>query len=112
MYLFLISLTFEVKSSIKAKWLSFIKTISDKFILWFFPPPHLTAYFDTFLKPGRVFLVSNIPALDPFIILTNWFVVVAIPESFCIKFKAVLSPASNGAAGPLTVNITSPFFTD
>ena len=71
-------------------WLSLIRISSLKLYLWLWPPPFLTAYFSSVLKLGVVFLVQQI-LVFLLIFFTNWLVIVAIPEAWLRKFKAVLS---------------------
>ena len=70
------------------------------------PPPNLTAYFCITLKVGIVFLVQQILQFL-FTSLTNWLVLVAIPEIWLIKFNATLSAIKIFSALPSIVTITA-----
>ena len=74
-------------------WLSLIKTSSLRLYLWLKPPPFLTAYFSNNLRLGVVFLVQQIFVFFP-AFSTKLFVIVAIPDAWFKKFKAVLSAVS------------------
>ena len=89
-------------------WFSLIKNISKRPILWFLPPPQVTAYFRAVLKQGTVFLVSNSLQLVSFIAFTYLDTSVATPDNVCTKFKVVLSAVNMARALPFTWNNCSP----
>ena len=107
-FLFLIANETKLLISELARWLSLIRYSSLRLNLWFVPPPNLTAYFWITLKLGIVFLVQQILHFFP-TFLTNWFVLVAIPEIWDRKFSATLSPIKIFLIFPSTTAIKSPF---
>ena len=84
-------------------------TQSDRLPRWFTPPPARTAAFWRVRSPGVVFRVSQIRADPPDAAASaNRLVMLAIPERWHRKFRAVRSPVRIDAIGPLTVpTITS-----
>ena len=107
-FLFLIANETKVLIFELVIWLSLIKYSSLRLNLWFVPPPNLTAYFWITLKLGIVFLVQQILHFFP-TFLTNWFVLVAIPEMWDRKFNATLSPIKIFFKLPSITAIKSPF---
>ena len=109
-FLFLIAFKTKDFKSELATWLSFIKNWSLKLNLWLVPPPNFTAYFCITLKLGIVLRVQQIWVFFP-ANLTNWFVLVAIPDMWDKKFKATLSAINIFFALPFIIAIKEPFFT-
>ncbi len=63
-----------------ATWLSFISAASPSPIRWFTPPPHRTAYFSSWRRPGVVLRVSRTAHPVPDKASTQALVAVAIPD--------------------------------
>jgi len=72
------------------------------------PPPNLTPYFCIALKFGEVFLVQQILQDFPFILSTNFLVIVATPEIKLKKLRATLSLFKIPLALPYTIATTFP----
>ena len=89
------------------RWLSLTRMPSESEPRWFTPPPARTAAFSRARRPGVVLRVSRMRAW-PAAARTKRRVMLATPERWHRKFRAVRSAESTDGSGPSTVAMWAP----